>query len=154
MKDEDMEYCKIHGVYHRKGWPCDECETAVIRDFCGTNEIEDYFASLAGNHKESSPYELPVKGLTVRLDAHSRAEISVLSDMTDMTRQDLLETLITSGIRTAIKAYLGNLPDKVSADFDHAVYEFMVDEGVHPEVAEHITGIQLDIFNNQGDQQQ
>lgn len=119
-----------------------------------TEEIEDLFSSLAGNHEDHDPYTLPVKGVTVRLDAHQRAEIAVLCAMTDMTRQQLLETLINSGLSAAIKAYLGNSPDKINADFDHQVYVHMLNEGVHPEVAEHITGIQLDIFNNQGDQQQ
>lgn len=118
-----------------------------------TDDIEDYFASLAGNSQDHDPYMLPVKGLTVRLDAHQRAEIAALCSMTDMTRQQLLETLINSGLTAAIKAFLGNSPEKVSADFDHAVYEILLEEGVQPQIAEQVTGIQLDIFNaNQGEQ--
>ena len=112
-----------------------------------TEEIEDLFASLAGT-QDHDPYTLPVKGVTVRLDAHSRAEISALCAMTDMTRQQLLETLVSSGLSAATKAFLGNSEDRAEAEFGQLVHNFLIDEGVHPDVSEHLAGVQIDAFND------
>lgn len=113
-----------------------------------TDDIEDFFASLAGSDDPESPLRLPVKGITVRLDAHQRAEISALCSATDMTRQQLLEMLINSGLNTATKAYLGNSSDKENAEFAQHVHRFLLDEGVHPQLVDQISGVQIDAFNS------
>lgn len=118
-----------------------------------TEEIEDIFASLAGN-SDHDPFTLPVKGVTVRLDAHQRAEISALCAATDMTRQQLLETFVNSGLTAASKAFLSNSDPQVEAEFTHHVHEFLLSEGVHPHVADQVSGVQMDAFDqHQGDDQ-
>lgn len=109
-----------------------------------TDDIEDFFASLAGDDNEDSPYTLPVKGLTVRLDSHVRAEISALCFMTDLTRQQLLEKLIVAGLDAATSAYLGNSSDETNANFYEHVYRFILDEGVDQQIVEQLTGFHIE----------
>lgn len=113
--------------------------------------LEDFFSSLAQKEEEDG-FRLPIKGVTVRLDAHQRAEISALCASTQMTRQDLLEAFVNAGLKTATDAYLGNSPPSVQADFAQEVHQFLIAEGVRPEISEQIAGIQHDFF--QGDNQQ
>ena len=119
------------------------------------DEIEDLFANLADGDNSDDPFQLPVKGLTVRLDAETRAEIYALSSMTEMSRQQLLETLVKSGLKTAITAYLANSSDRASVHFADLVHEFLHAEGVHPDIVNQISGVQIDAFssNQEGNNQ-
>jgi len=114
-----------------------------------SEKLEDWFLSLAKSNDENGDIQLPLKGVTVRLDAHMRAEIAALSTSTYTPRQTLLEAFIESGLNTATEAYLSNSSAKVQADFAHDVYEFLVAEGVAPRLAEAMAGVQIDLFNGE-----
>lgn len=118
-----------------------------------TDEIEEMFSSLARENHEN-PHALPVKGVTVRLDSELRAEIHALCTITNITRQQLLETLVISGLKTATNAYFSNSPVEAEYEFAQHVSDFLLADGVDPVLAEQLSGI-FDFHNKpNGDNQQ
>lgn len=109
--------------------------------------IEDMFANIALTNNQDdhpNPEALPVKGLTVRLDSYHRARLAGLCELSGLSRQDILERMITDGIDLAEQAYFGSISDGGRSEYYYGrgISEFLQAEGVSPEVSYLISGIQ------------
>lgn len=109
-----------------------------------TEEIENFFADRAGHDDRTA---IPVRGVSVRLDAETRSEIAALCKMADMTQQEVLQKIVISGLDAAIKGFFSNLDDPESSiEFDQLKMDFMLGEGMSPQLIEHLIGAESE-FN-------
>lgn len=112
-----------------------------------TEDIENYFAGLA---EGEGPIDIPVRGVTVRLCAEVRSDIAALGKMTNITQQELLRMVVTSGINAAVASYLGNSPDpSAHHEFDQLKTDFMLGEGMSLQLIEHLIQSEQSFVLNQ-----
>ena len=76
-----------------------------------TQNLEEFFFEL-GQQDDPIPASGQAKGVTVRLPIETVCELDAFANVTGMSRQNLLQTLITGGLKTAMNAYF----DVVSTD--------------------------------------
>lgn len=107
-----------------------------------TEDIENFFADKAGQDDRTA---IPVRGMSVRLDADTRSDIAALCKMAVMTQQELLQKLVVSGLDAAIKGFFSNLDDPESSmEFDQLKMDFMLDEGMSTDLITHLIGSEPD----------
>lgn len=82
-----------------------------------TNQnLEEFFFEMAQSDDRVPPSGI-AKGVTVRLPLSTVCDIDAFASVTGMTRQNLLQTLITGGLSTAMQTYFDAVSDEKHQEY-------------------------------------